>query len=244
MSKKVPLILIFITLLCFDLLASSYVNGKQIKNDAKNWLKKFNIAENVSILPEIKYPVCDKIEFTNISINYSLIKAQCFSPNEWSLILRNKLDKKISTVNVKTNREKKSKKPNYPEIEIFVLKEQLEKGVIISDSNITTKKVKKNFKTNGLVTSREELVGRKTRIRIRGDQPIFTKYLKKNWLIEKDSIVVVENNNGPITIKVDGIALENGDYKDRIKVKNLRSDQVISGFVLNKKKIIINPKQN
>ena len=87
-------------------------------------------------------------------------------------------------------------------------------------------------------------MGRKTKVRIRRDHPIYTKYLKKNWLIEKDSKVIVENNSGPITIKVDGIALENGDYKDRIKVKNLRSDQVIYGFVLNKKKILINPKQN
>ena len=87
-------------------------------------------------------------------------------------------------------------------------------------------------------------MGRKTKVRIRRDHPIYIKYLKKNWLIEKDSRVIVENNSGPITIKVDGIALENGNYKDRIKVKNLRSDQVIHGFVLNKKKILINPKQN
>ena len=244
MNKKVLLIPIIIILFCFDILALSYVNGEKIKNDAKNWLKTFNVEENLSILPEIKYPVCDKIEFTNISMNYSLIKAQCFSPNEWSLILRNKLKKENNSFNVKKSIEKKSKKPHYPEIEIFVLKQQLEKGVKISDLDITTKKVKRNFKSDGLITSREELVGRKTKVRIRRDQPIYNKYLKKNWLIEKDSKVIVENNSGPITIKVDGIALENGDYKDRIKVKNLRSDQVIYGFVLNKKKILINPKQN
>ena len=149
-------------------------------------------------------------------MNYSLIKAQCFSPNEWSLILRNKLKKENNSFNVKKSIEKKSKKPHYPEIEIFVLKQQLEKGVKISDLDITTKKVKRNFKSDGLITSREELVGRKTKVRIRRDHPIYTKYLKKNWLIEKDSKVIVENNSGPITIKVDGIALENGDYKDNI----------------------------
>ena len=66
MNIKVLLIPIIIILFCFDILALSYVNGEKIKNDAKNWLKTFNVEENLSILPEIKYPVCDKIEFTNI----------------------------------------------------------------------------------------------------------------------------------------------------------------------------------
>ena len=107
MNKKVLLIPIIIILFCFDILALSYVNGEKIKNDAKNWLKTFNVEENLSILPEIKYPVCDKIEFTNISMNYSLIKAQCFSPNEWSLILRNKLKKENNSFNVKKSIEKR-----------------------------------------------------------------------------------------------------------------------------------------
>ena len=36
--------------------------------------------------------------------------------------------------------------------------------------------------------------------------------------------------------------MENGDYSDKIKVKNLRSNEILVGFVVNKKKITINPK--
>jgi flagella basal body P-ring formation protein FlgA len=39
-----------------------------------------------------------------------------------------------------------------------------------------------------------------------------------------------------------GIALENGHVGDIIKVKNLNSDTVIEGFVINRKKIKINAK--
>ena len=44
-------------------------------------------------------------------------------------------------------------------------------------------------------------------------------------------------------IKVDGIALENGDFNDKIKVKNISSGEILTGFVNNNKKVIFRPKQ-
>ena len=132
---------------------------------------------------------------------------------------------------------------NYKEIEIYVLNKQLEKNQIIQDLDVTKKKIRKTFKVDGLVLDKEDLLGKLTKVRIKKHRPIYFRNLKKKWLIEKNSKVIVENNSGPITIKVDGIAMENGDYSDKIKVKNLRSNEILVGFVVNKKKITLNPKQ-
>ena len=183
------------------------------------------------------------MEFTNISNNFSLIKVQCFSPNNWSLILRNKINNNKIVKFSKKDATRNSLNSTYKEIEIYVLNRQLEKNQTIKDIDVTKKKIRKTFKTEGLVTNKEDLLGKIAKVRIKENRPIYFRNLKKKWLVEKNSKVIVENNSGPMTIKVDGIAMENGDYSDKIKVKNLRSNEILVGFVVNKKKITINPKQ-
>ena len=53
---------------------------------------------------------------------------------------------------------------------------------------------------------------------------------EKDWLIEKNSIIVIENKVGSITIKEEGIALNNADFMGKIKVKNIKSGKIISGY--------------
>ena len=62
-------------------------------------------------------------------------------------------------------------------------------------------------------------------------------------MIEKNSKVIFENSSEFIKIKVDGIALENGDFNDKIKVKNISSGEILTGFVNNNNKVIFRPKQ-
>lgn len=243
MKYKSTIFLFLLNIIIFDNIYALSTSGKEIKELARDWLQSHNIEENISLLSEIKYPNCDKIEFTNISNNFSLIKAQCFSPNYWSLILRNKTNNNKIVKLKKKDTTRNLRESNYKEIEIYVLNKQLEKNQIIQDLDVTKKKIRKTFKVEGLVLDKEDLLGKLTKVRIKKHRPIYFRNLKKKWLIEKNSKVIVENNSGPITIKVDGIAMENGDYSDKIKVKNLRSNEILVGFVVNKKKITLNPKQ-
>ena len=242
MKYKITIFIFLINIISFDDIYASSTSGKEIKKLAREWLQSRNIGENISLLSEIKYPNCDKVEFTNISNNFSLIKAQCFSPNNWSLILRNKINNNKIVKLEKKDTSRNSLKSTYKEIEIYVLNKQLEKNETIKNLDVTKKKIRKTFKIEGLITNKEDLLGKITKVRIKENRPIYHRNLKKKWLIEKNSKVIVENNIGPITIKVDGIAMENGDYSDKIKVKNLRSNEILVGFVVNKKKITINPK--
>lgn len=242
MKYKITIFIFLINIISFDDIYASSTSGKEIKKLAREWLQSRNIGENISLLSEIKYPNCDKVEFTNISNNFSLIKAQCFSPNNWSLILRNKINNNKIVKLEKKDTSRNSLKSTYKEIEIYVLNKQLEKNETIKNLDVTKKKIRKTFKIEGLITNKEDLLGKITKVRIKENRPIYHRNLKKKWLIEKNSKVIVENNSGPITIKVDGIAMENGDYSDKIKVKNLRSNEILVGFVENKKKITINPK--
>ena len=71
---------------------------------------------------------------------------------------------------------------------------------------------------------------------------LLSRHLVPNWTIQAEQQVDIENTVSGINVTTVGIALENGHVGDIIKVKNLISDTVIEGFVINRKKIKINAK--
>ena len=60
----------------------------------------------------------------------------------------------------------------------------------------------------------------------------------------KNSIIVIENKVGNITIKEEGIALNNADFMGKTKVKNVKSGKIINGYAKNEKKVVLKTKQN
>ena len=60
----------------------------------------------------------------------------------------------------------------------------------------------------------------------------------------KNSSIIIENKIGSITVKDKGIALENLDFMDVLKVKNIKSGKIIYGFAKNEKKVVLKTKQN
>ena len=92
--------------------------------------------------------------------------------------------------------------------------------------------------------NKTDIIGKKTKRTIMSNKPIYENYLQKSWMIEKNEEITIENNIGSIYIKVEGIALQNADFMDKIKVMNKSSGQIITAYVKNKKKVTLKPKQN
>ena len=235
MKTKFKLYLVLISAMIFQPLFSEEISGEFIKDSAKKWLNNNGIEENISLLSEIKYPKCDKLVFSTVSLNYTLIKVFCENPNKWSIILRNKIlkPKKVKKALKLNNRYKN---------EVVVLKNDLDKGSVVSPDDI--KEIFVNTSINkGIAISKKDVIGKKIKNKILANKVIYLKNLEKNWMIEKNSKVIFENSSEFIKIKVDGIALENGDFNDKIKVKNISSGEILTGFVNNNKKVIFRPKQ-
>lgn len=235
MKTKFKLYLVLISAMIFQPLFSEEISGEFIKDSAKKWLNNNGIEENISLLSEIKYPKCNKLVFSTVSLNYTLIKVFCEKPNKWSIILRNKIlkPKKVKKAQKLSNRYKN---------EVIVLKNDLDKGSVVSPDDI--KEIFVNTSINkGIAISKNDVIGKKIKNKILANKVIYLKNLEKNWMIEKNSKVIFENSSEFIKIKVDGIALENGDFNDKIKVKNISSGEILTGFVNNNKKVIFRPKQ-
>ena len=232
-------ILLFLFLLApLNAIFSNELSGVEITKIVSSWLSEKNKASNINILPEKKYPECLNVNVKNISTDYSLLKISCQTPNQWNFILRNKI-KETKKIKRSHNPQKKINKNH---LNYLAFKSDMPKGSIVKNEDLVF--LKKNISNSrNLIVNKTDIIGKKLKRSIRSNIPIYNNNLEKEWLIRKNDEITIENNKGTVIIKVDAIALENADYMEKIKVKNVSSGQIISAYVKNKKKVIINPKQ-
>ncbi len=226
---------IYLIILCFIFNHSNAatINGSELKERISKWLKTQGANIQVEILDNIKYPYCNEKDLliSDISGSYRLIKVNCIGEDKWSFIVRNKQ-------NVESNKNKSKNKVN-----VLALKNGLKSGTIINENDIIV--IKKSVKDkNDLVKNKTDLIGKKLKKSINSNRPIYHSNLEKDWLIQKNSSIIIENKIGSITVKDQGIALENADFMDVLKVKNIKSGKIIYGFAKNQKKVVLKAKQN
>ncbi len=230
--------LVFFVFFCltFESKASNSINGKEIEVLVNAWLEKNNQSSNVKILESIKYPYCrnNNILITDISGSFNLIKISCLHPNEWSIITRNKIkNKKLYGL----------KKKNKKEFNVLTLKNPKSAGSVINEDDLISVRKSIVIKDN-LVAEKSNIVGKKLKNSISSGRALYYSNFEKDWLIEKNSIIVIENKVGSITIKEEGIALNNADFMEKIRVKNIKSGKIINGYAKNEKKVVLKTKQN
>ena len=220
----------------FESKASNSINGQEIEDLINEWLKKNNQSSNVKILNSKKYPSCKNknMLISDISGSFNLIKISCLFPNKWSMITRNKSENRKSY-----SLKEKSKK----EFEVLTLKNPKSAGAVINEDDLISVKKSIIIKDN-LVAEKSKIVGKKLKNSISSGRPLYHSNFEKDWLIEKNSIIVIENRVGSITIKEEGIALDNADFMGKIRVKNIKSGKIINGYAKNEKKVVLKTKQN
>ena len=214
-----------------DSLAAT-ISGYEIKSLIEKWLEKQGEEANVNILESLKYPACesDNIIINDISGNSKLIKINCIGNNPWQFIVRNKVNKL------------KSKTKNKQLSNFYALKNFKEKGSIIKEKDLIVVK-RKNSQRNVLISNKLDIVGKKLKKSMNSNQLLKRSNLEKDWLIKKNSLVSIINNKSFVTIKEDGLAMNDANYMDMIKVKNIKSGKIIVGYAKNEKKVILNTKQ-
>ena len=232
LNLKIILKALIITFLIVKDSLASTISGYEIKSLIEKWLEKHGEEANINILESLKYPACepDNIIINDISGNSKLIKVNCIGNNPWQFIVRNKVNKL------------KSKTKNKKLSNFYALKNFKEKGSIIKEKDLIIIK-RKNSQRNLFISEKTDIVGKKLKKSVNSNQLLKRSNLEKDWLIKKNSQVTIINNKSFITIKEDGLALNDANYMDMIKVKNIKSGKVIVGYAKNEKKVILNTKQ-
>ena len=232
LNLKIILKALIITFLIMKDSLASTISGYEIKSLIEKWLEQQGVQSNVNILESLRYPACEpeNIIINDISGNSKLIKVNCIGNNPWQFIVRNKVNKF------------KSKTKNKQLSNFYALKDFKEKGSIIKEKDLIIIK-RKNSQRNLFISEKTDIVGKKLKNSVNSNQLLKRSNLEKDWLIKKNSQVKIINNKSFVTIKEEGLAMNDANYMDMIKVKNIKSGKVIVGYAKNEKKVILNTKQ-
>ena len=117
------------------------------------------------------------------------------------------------------------------------------KGHIIKKSDLELANAKKNVGP-GIFNTIEDLVGRKLKQNVSLGFPIRSRHLHLEWVINKGDKIDIIQSAGGINISASGVALENGQKGEKIKVMNLSSEKNLVAWVINEKKVSIKAKIN
>ena len=124
---------------------------------------------------------------------------------------------------------------------ILALGRSMSRGDVIMPRDVITMAVPLNS-ASGVFFDPEDIIGRKLKTSVTARKPIQARHLKPKWLVEEDDEVLIQNQSGGISVDMIGLALENGQYGEWIKVQNVSSGMVVVGQIKNKKIISTNAK--
>ena len=124
---------------------------------------------------------------------------------------------------------------------ILALGRSMSRGDVIMPRDIITMVVPVNA-ASGVFFDPEDIIGRKLKTSVTARKPIQARHLKPKWLVEEDDEVLIHNQAGGISVDMVGLALENGQFGEWIKVQNVSSGIVVVGQIKNKKIISTNAK--
>ena len=116
---------------------------------------------------------------------------------------------------------------------IIVAKNTLERGAVISPSDIELKKRNISSSRAGVITNPDEVVGLTVKRRIRDLQPISPAQLDQPIMVDRGQRVVMIAEQDGIEARTMGEAMKKGRKGDMIKVKNESSQRVVSAVVDN-----------
>lgn len=120
---------------------------------------------------------------------------------------------------------------------VLVAKKPLMKGARINAEDIYQTEMDVQKLKHGYFTDRHELLGQVCKQNINIDTPITAFNIELAKLVHKGEQVSITATNGPLTIAMEGIALDNGAKGEPVRVKNITSKRVIEAQVTGRKKV-------
>ena len=242
MARYVALIIAF---LCFTtpskLIAETGLSGESIKATIQNTLNLNNISASPVINGKKLFPKCEN----NLIINpfqkdWKTVSVKCDGKTPWKIIVRNKFfapleaGEKASATALNNNK----KRQKFGEVKVGAIKRSIRRGDVIMPTDVIEIGIPFN-KATDIFPNYADLIGRRAKTTIKALTPIFSRQLETNFMIEEDMQVTIIHHGKHISVKMDGVALENGQYGDWINVKNTTSGRIILAKVVAEKKVTI-----
>lgn len=114
---------------------------------------------------------------------------------------------------------------------VYVLKEDMKKGEIIKEKNISVREILLNEDKRDYPSDIEDVVGKMLKRDVSANSVLTKGVLEDHFVIKRNEIVSIVLENKKLMVKAKGRAIDRGRMGDVIRVKNLTSQKEILGRV-------------
>ena len=236
---------IIIALICFTapskLFAETGLSGKSVKEAIQNTLTLNNISATPIINGKKLFPKCENKLSINPSYgNWKTVSVKCEGNASWKIMVRNKFSvpAKVSNTASPFVPKTQHKIKLFDEVKVAAITRSIRRGDVITPADITEIKIPVN-KATDIFPDYKDLIGRRAKTTIKALTPVFSRQLETNFMIEENMQVTIIHHGKHISVQMEGVALENGQYGDWINVKNSKSGRIILAKVIAEKKVTI-----
>ena len=123
-------------------------------------------------------------------------------------------------------------------MKVLALKRSMTKGDIVTADDLTIVKVAERNAIGAFLVG-NDIVGRRFKSSLTAGRPVRARHLQPDYLVTKDAEVMITSKAGAISVDVVGIALENGQFGEWIKVQNASSGESVFARIISEKKVSV-----
>ena len=224
-----PLLLLFFSLCFNQTIASERQHHDEIHNAVKEFAGDVTIQE---IDPRLRLEPCTG----NLSVRYpflteTTVEVKCTADKGWKIFLT--ISKPL-TEQIDSPEPKQKQEMTRPSIEMVngvVTKRTLQRGIPIRASDIELKPFSSNRLKSGHVKSLSYPIGMEPSQTIPKGALISINMLRPPVLVRKgDAVSIIFERNG-ISVTNEGVALENGGLREKIKIQLPDTKKILTATV-------------
>ena len=219
-------------------MAADLISGAQLKDHVRSVLMSRGLDSRPVISDTRRFRACEApLQVTPMFGGYKTVRLTCPDADGFKIAIRTQID---SFSNVATeNAPNLSSEAGFAKF--VVLTKSLQAGEIIGVDDVSLVSRDTNPGV-GYFRDINDVVGRKAKRAININQIIRTRHLELDYAIQKDQSVIIESKIGPVTAVSAGIAVDDAQLGELVKIKNSATGLIVEGVVISEKKIRIRAK--
>lgn len=219
-------------------MASQTLSGAMIKAEIQSSLALLGIAADPAINQDRQFlPCAADLKIEPMFDGYKTVRVSCSDEDGFSIAVRTQIQSE-RPVSILSGDAKTALQLSHNGAKIVRLSRSLSRGEVITHDDLVLVS-SPDHRLVGYFEKLDDVIGRKTNRPLSVNQAIQNRHLEMDWLVQKDQTITIETQIGGVTVAGSGVALNNAQMGDLLKVLNQSSKVVVEGRVVSEKKVKI-----
>ncbi len=181
------------------------------------------------------FPPCD----TNPTVSptgtgWHAVRLSCDTPQPWHRMIR------VQGGTALPLRHAAPHPPPQDRQSVLVLTESLRRGTVLGPAHLKRADMTATTPETRILTP-EQAIGRRLKQDLGAGRPLLARHLEHDWLVQQNDPVTITTTVGAIRIDASGVALEQGQLGQAIRVINPSSGRTIHAIVTGANKVALRP---